>query len=438
MSEYVVTSGSHTVTKDGTPLGGSPYGSDQAALQAAHDDASDSDIITMHQADASTKFELGAAEQVVLSKTLTVQGDGPEETEITGGENSIEFDGVGKNFTLKNLKVTEGANHNIIVKHAADVLMESVHGGYATSKDMSGANPDKVNIWMLVGSSGFGAVTGTEITGNVEVRNCEVDLESGADAEDPYVGDRQTVNPAKVSEGGAWPDAGGETPNAWFSMGIHIGQVGKRALIRDCVVKNYSAFGILQVDDFGQGETLFNKMETFYGGHIAGSSGGSYGLVLSHGADKVVQNDPALFTSPHGDYAFEDNEIIMHGKRLGGFFANIGPVGRPNSALIYNNIIDARQMASYGLIAWGIDYGVVTRNIFKGSGTFGICWGSPSDAYPALTRRGALVGNNMDEWTVMYKSYWLTPKTEECLVAPIGDLSKVLEQGKNNLVLGRL
>jgi len=114
--------------------------------------------------------------------------------------------------------------------------------------------------------------------------------------------------------------------------------------------------------------------------------------------------------------------------------------GRPLGARFANNLIQADDLASYGIAAWGFDYGQIIRNVFEGSSYFGVLCGAPADPR-LMTRFCAIVGNDMSGWTKapsgFTRKYWLTTPTEGCLISPIETLADVFDQGKDNILLGR-
>jgi len=443
MSEYIITSGSYTVTKDGTPIAGSPFSSDQAALQAAHDDAADNDVLTMRQSNASTKFTFQTAEQLLISKAITLQGQGADRTSITGGTRAILFNGVGKKATFKDFTLEDGTEAGMQIKNATDVLIDGVHVTVDTSKDREGALSADAFVGIAIGMVATLEEMDAYITGNIEIRDVECDLEAAMNPADPYAGDLNKINPAKVSEGGNWPDAGGENPDAWSSIGIVAGQVpaNKKLLIRDCVVRNYSYYGIIAPENLGQVEISNCEFDSWYGVHEGGSSGGSYGALFMNGSPRYIDAN-AAYGLPHGYWNLFDCQVTLRGKRMGGFLAYVPKVpGRPLGCRIANNIVDAKLLASYGISFMGVDYAQIVHNVFKGPGSTGILCGTPApSAYVPMTRFCTIVGNDFSEWTPYYKNIWFTSFTEGCLAspAPHASLNYYLDQGVGNIIWDRL
>jgi len=437
MAEYIVTSGSHTVTKDGTPLGGSPYGTDQLALQAAHDDGADDDVIKLAQQDASTKFQLGAAEQLLMSKAMPVEGivEAGVKPAIVGGKRAIEFSGVGKNASFKDIKMENGSEFGLQVRKSANVTIDGVEVETDTAQNRYGDNPNPVFIGVIVGGSENGSVFDSDVSGNVSVVGVKINTEAGADEEDPYDGDRQLINPAAIGDGGAWPGAGFENPGAWKAFGISCGYIGGSARIQDCQVRNQSVHGVTCVDVKKEVEVRGNRMQSWYGIHNHGSSAGGFGYMIANGIGSPSLTLDASFRKRNGFWDISENEITVLGRTNSGglCFCWEGGCFRPYSVAIHKNVMLAEGSPGFmGFGGWGMDRGIIVRNTVKGSGAIGIYTGYSTPGIIYGTRNLAILNNDLSQWAAPYK-YFSNPEVQGSHIYPLG---VHVNQGTRNVIFG--
>lgn len=435
MAEYLVTSGSHRVTKDGTPLAGSPFASDVEAIQAAHDDGVTDDVIKLAQSGA-TKFEFGAAEQVLMSKGMPVEGvlDGRTVPTINGGKNAIQFEGVGENASFKNLKLENGLEIGLFVKKAADVTLEKVSVEVDTAQNRTSVGPSVSSfLGLLIGSNNtaLGTPDG-DITGNVSIKEYESNMEAGADESDPYAGERQKINPASIPEGGAWPGFG-ENPDSWKSFGAMIGYVRGRVSILDSKFVGQSAHGLVVADTLKEVELIGNLAKSWYGMHNHGIPLGGTGFMVINGLGDVSAGDE-VFRARHGRWLLKNNEAEILGTDNAGFHAIVDAGGpfRPHSCIVQGNKVKVTGSRCFtGIVAYGLERGLISRNELEGLGIIGIYTGNSNPGITWATRNLLVLGNDVEKWTSLAPTYYSDFDLVAGVLDPAVSLDNVLDYSGN-------
>lgn len=409
---------------------------DHVAIQAAHDAASDDDIIEIEQADAATKFDFGASGQVVVSKQLTFVGVGDEKPTIVGGANCWEVSAGGKNVAIRNIKA-ENCNErfldtllvNNITVEDVDVEMDTVQGHTFVSPT---TGEDTFEALVIAGN--LSTVVGGEITGKATCRRCTIEFEKTADPTDPYAGARSVLDPRSVSDGGPWVP-GATTPGTWGSMGIAAWLPPPGGLeVVDCVVRNYSRFAVTYTDALGKVEIDGNTAQTPYGAHGNASANGSIGILALNAFGRLIELPEVQ--QQHGEWDIKRNVIAISGKTLVGIFAGTftgGPF-KPAFASFRENNVSSEELANYGILAFGVDHCYVGQNRVSGQGTYGIRCGWLAPVRLWGTDRIQVVGNDLNSFQATTAAYGMTADTVEGVVSDVGDNS-VQDSGTNNQIL---
>jgi hypothetical protein len=412
---------------------------DHVAIQAAHDAGSDDDTIQLEQLNASTPFDFGAAGSVAISKQIEFVGVGGKPT-IEDGQIPFKFDGVGKNAVFKNLNLKNSTEIGLFVKNAADVTIESVDINLDTAEGRGGASVTGTDLFIgiLVGSSGSFSIFDGDITGDITIDGCRAELEKTADLSDPYAGNRSVLNPALVSEGGAWPGPGSENPGAWYSMGIHcsVNAEGKKTLVKNSYVSNSSNFGMVFGDNQGLLEIDTNIVVTPYGIHRGGSGIGSHGIIAINASPDLVANFPAL-RKAHGNWEIKHNNVVLTGKRCNGFttITFVGGPFKPKSVSVTKNTVVCEDIAQFAMWLAQVDLGYLGQNTVRGTGAFGIACGFTTPFRLFGTDKNGFVGNNLAGFTGTVADIYFTVDSAQNVANGLGNATS-LNVGVDNVLTG--
>lgn len=205
MTDYIVTS-------DGTD--------DNLKIDAAIAGAIDGDTIKLQKGSAGAqKFVFAAAGSVTIDKALTIIGDDADPVEIVGGAMPFIIDAAGKDVVLENLKGEDNDYGFLWAFKAANVTVNNFFHTCDTvyGKTYTGNHYQVLTFGPSVNLDALGTLVGLDarITGDVKVNGFNADLETSADPEDPWAGDRARVHPgptaALLSADGVFALVNGQT-----------------------------------------------------------------------------------------------------------------------------------------------------------------------------------------------------------------------------------
>lgn len=385
-------------------VGSSP--DDVNNVQAVIDAASEVEktYIELIQKDPETEFELGSSRFAlgstgnVINKEIELVGV-PLEGELPTlhqGNASIITNST-KPLTLRDFKLRDYLGvmglFPKFVPQGGSVLIDNVSVSLATGAPFAGAS-----TWgILIGASS----APDEIKGPVEVKNCNIDLETetGVDRSDI---DPDSWTAPTYDAAGDIVTAGVANPDAWLSYGI-VAQYSTPTAginIHDCTVKNCSTRGI---------EVLRNRAEVViednliemgpYGAHEDNESVSSYGVVAT------VKGDYEGFP-----VAIRKNEIVLSGVDQGGIFIGSNPESgglQMSRAVVSQNRINGTA-GLLGILASEINGALIGNNRIAGAFRVGLLSGFVAqDEYRPIAERifgcdhNVWFDNDLDDFTLL-------------------------------------